>query len=749
MTDQSGIGCSGVLVYAIFAAATVLVAVLSHAGDALEGPGGESSLQERAWGPYGRGLDDNLFVGSPRGEGFLKSLHGGRPQNGSSNYRLLARLDGEEAPAFNELTRNEDQIKQDAQSSDNRLVDRRMDVDSQKKSPLGGKGDTGGTDESLSRGGETGTSIEGLASSDPASAGEYAREIVWDVPDAADDKALGLSPSDSSGSPLMLNSMLSAFQLDLEEKLHLHKSRFHVAPKVVSPTGSFEPLHSVSGDLCSKILIRVVQKPTRMHKAFSRVMARLGTAFRKVKAGARIMLAKMERLFERSKAGQGSESKAIQWVKKMGTVAWEKMRAFIKNILSIIIRFLPLILFIMNLVFWGMSIVSLVAAVNPISVIAVISTTCSLLSFIFSSSSQTLTRKTTRLALAEKSEFNDMQLFGLKWGELRAEQSLEAHKTALDLGRLDESQEQEPGRKHQPEGVNRQRSTPDVSEGDAREADKGGGTGGLNVVNDEWPNSPGKVEEGGTGNAPAIEKAGKATGTLPSMNTGVSDAQSSETLAPEELSKVRRIMLERATSDRIKAAFQKAKLIYREAKKKKANALRKAWNITKASVRLVAESLLFGLDRVFARFGRAWQWAVEVGLKRIIRYFRMLKLFGIIAAWFEKIAAFVKWFAGQGRFYVKVFDVMRSTASFLLVNQDKIGALVKGTIQVSASAVDTTVFLALFLSAITKPVYGLYFAYQGMLEDKTKGEAMREFKRNRKAFVNFLLGSAAMEGDIG
>lgn len=139
----------------------------------------------------------------------------------------------------------------------------------------------------------------------------------------------------------------------------------------------------------------------------------------------------------------------------------------------------------------------------------------------------------------------------------------------------------------------------------------------------------------------------------------------------------------------------------------------------------------------------------EIGLKKIIRYFRMLKLFTIIATWFEKFTTFMKWFAGHGKFYFKVFDTFRGTASFLFLNSDKISALVKGTVQVSASIFDHTIFVAMLLNALSKPVYSLYFAYQGMLEDKTKAEAMNEFRYNRKALANFLLGSAAMEGNIG
>lgn len=127
----------------------------------------------------------------------------------------------------------------------------------------------------------------------------------------------------------------------------------------------------------------------------------------------------------------------------------------------------------------------------------------------------------------------------------------------------------------------------------------------------------------------------------------------------------------------------------------------------------------------------------------------MLKLFSVIAAWFEKFASLVRWLASQGKFFLKVFDVFRSTASFFATNADKVGAVIKGTIGISASALDTTIFFALFLNALTKPVYGSYFAYRGMLEDRTKASAIEEFSSNRKALLNFLLGSTAVEGGIG
>lgn len=127
----------------------------------------------------------------------------------------------------------------------------------------------------------------------------------------------------------------------------------------------------------------------------------------------------------------------------------------------------------------------------------------------------------------------------------------------------------------------------------------------------------------------------------------------------------------------------------------------------------------------------------------------MLKLFGVVAAWFEKAETFIRWFGGEGKFYFAIFDTFRGSASFLVQNADKISALVRGTIHFSVSALDSTLFLAMLLNAITKPVYGLYFAYQGMLEDKTRVQALEEFQSNKKALTNFLLGTAAVQAQMG
>ena len=430
-----------------------------------------------------------------------------------------------------------------------------------------------------------------------------------------------------------------------------------------------------------------------------------------------------------------------------------------------------------------------------------ISTAFNLLSFIFNTAMRMHMRQAIQKSLEEGSEVRDMELFGLKWGELSAEEALGGEDLKNDA--LEE--ELRASRKSR-----RAKST-------KQEKQQSPGTFSetiLDTTTDEEETQPPAqatkpFEEGGGEETEALaeeETAEKNPFVLSEENFSMASEAAPTGVTAETMEEVKRIMLSRIAQDRAKLSFLRAKEKLKEARAEKAKRTRRAWNVAKTSVRLIAESLNYGLNKVLARFGAAWHWAVvrlklkfclstfsfmyiclppfssslwyllrklkkgawslcsrmftivcnnalfcfqEVGLKKLIRRFRMLKLFGVIAAWFERVATFIRWFAGEGKFYISVFDTFRGSASFIVQNAEKISALVKGTIQFSFSTLDATLFCAMLLNAITKPVYGLYFAYQGLLEDKTRTEAMQEFRLNRKALTNFLLGSAAMESQVG
>lgn len=95
---------------------------------------------------------------------------------------------------------------------------------------------------------------------------------------------------------------------------------------------------------------------------------------------------------------------------------------------------------------------------------------------------------------------------------------------------------------------------------------------------------------------------------------------------------------------------------------------------------------------------------------------------------------------------MEVMEPIRQTTTFFIANADKIAMFAKGTLLVSVSALDSTIFFATLLNAISKPVYGMYFAYQGLLAGRIKEKAFKEFEKNQRALTNFLLGSAAVEG---
>ncbi|CDI87293.1 hypothetical protein, conserved [Eimeria praecox] len=372
-----------------------------------------------------------------------------------------------------------------------------------------------------------------------------------------------------------------------------------------------------------------------------------------------------------------------------------------------------------------------------------ISTTFTALSFIFNTAMRMHMRQAIRRSLEEGSEARDMELFGLKWGELSAEEALggaDIKHRMLDeeLPSQKKRQSTKSGKKEEKES-NAAFSDTDVGETTDEEKSR---QPAQSTTSPREGRAKEKLAE--------VASAEENPFLLSDYEEITKDEEEGKTGISEEMMEdVRRIMLSRIAQDRAKLNFINAKEQFKKARTEKIKRTKKAWNVAKTSVRLIAESLNYGLNKVLARFGGAWHWAVDVGLKKIIRRFRMLKLFGVIAAWFERVATFVRWFAGEGKFYIAVFDTFRGSASFLVQNADKISALVKGTIQFSVSTLDSTLFFALLLNAITKPVYGLYFAYQGMLEDKSRTEAMQEFRYNRKALTNFLMGSAAMESQVG
>ncbi|CDJ30720.1 uncharacterized protein EMH_0060820 [Eimeria mitis] len=267
-----------------------------------------------------------------------------------------------------------------------------------------------------------------------------------------------------------------------------------------------------------------------------------------------------------------------------------------------------------------------------------ISTTFNVLSFIFNSAMRMHMRQSIRKSLDEGSEARDMELFGLKWGELSAEETL----GGADMKRQMLDEQLDKWRKRR---QTKTKKPPEKQPGAASETD-------AETTADE-----------GKGETPVQP-------TEPSREGR--EGKAKEPMGEESEEKNPFVTASSSTD---------AEVIQKE---------------------ISAETM-----------------EEEVGLKKIIRRFRMLKLFGVIAA------------------------------SFLVQNADKISALVKGTIQFSVSTLDSTLFFAMLLNAITKPVYGLYFAYQGLLEDKTRTEAIQEFRHNQKALTNFLMGSAAMESQVG
>lgn len=398
----------------------------------------------------------------------------------------------------------------------------------------------------------------------------------WDASVPGGGKVKEISRSQSSPGKL-----LESFQLDLQEKLALHRSSksFYVKPAGIA-TSADTPM-SLTEKLCSKVLLRVVKEPSATSVFISSVMARLGSAFNKLKAAGRIVLAKISKLFASRK---GKESRAVKWMKKVASAAWNKMRAFLKRLLTAVIRFIPLILFIVSIFFTGLALASFLMAPNFLSLIAAISTAICLLSFIFENAMREHSRKLTQRALAENTETSQMELFGLTWAELKAEEATSGmdmfEADAPDAFANDKSENQNTYENFASDTLGRNA----VPLADTRERFKAG--------KEHFDKVPQTDDE-------------------PKASKGENRESKTETLAERqrrETWEARRIMLEKITVDKVEVNFQKAKEKFKKAREGKG--LKRAWKLAKSGLRLMVESLNHGFLLVMARFGQAWSWAV-------------------------------------------------------------------------------------------------------------------------------------------
>ena len=433
------------------------------------------------------------------------------------------------------------------------------------------------------------------ASSDTSASSKSGAEFEWDTPVPA----AGSAESRYKPKPTA-KALFDSFALDLQEKLALHQSSQSFYSEARRSGTSSDLPGSITSELCSKVLVRVVKEPSATSAFFSSVLARLGTAFKKVKAAGKLIMTKLNKLWAAKSTG-GPESKAIQWIKKMASTAWLKMREILKKILNVVIRFLPLVLFIANLVFLGLAVTSFATAPNPLSLIAMICSIFNLLSFIFSSSVQVHTRRVTQQALGENSELKDMQLFGLIWGELRAEESIEGTQPELfGVGKPDEPKTNEGPNTPTESGTQpayssdgkRIRAAPDVRLGEE----------GKGIT------PPANLAEGEAGKLPDA-RAGEEEVRSPGEASAAGDRLKIEE-ERRQVQRAREIMHERITIDRIKVSFDHAKKKYKDAKAKTEKRSKRAWQMAKTGVRLLAESLNHGLNKLLARFGKAWHWAI-------------------------------------------------------------------------------------------------------------------------------------------
>lgn len=175
--------------------------------------------------------------------------------------------------------------------------------------------------------------------------------------------------------------------------------------------------------VCDRLQPRYVEPTSPVRSWLSRVFHRLGGVFSPIKKQAAVVRSKILRWMrtERARAEKKPPSKAYKFLKNLATRAWTQTVRLTNQIVAQIMRMLPLVSTVLNVVFLGLAISSVVVTPTPFAILSLVALVLNIMSWAFSTGSSIHSVAVTRV-IAGGSESQQIELFGLLWADLKAEE---------------------------------------------------------------------------------------------------------------------------------------------------------------------------------------------------------------------------------------------------------------------------------------------------------------------------------------
>ncbi|PFH32420.1 hypothetical protein BESB_017380 [Besnoitia besnoiti] len=453
-----------------------------------------------------------------------------------------------------------------------------------------------------------------------------------------------------------------------------------------------------------------------------RVFHRLGRAFKRTTRGTKVVAVKIRNWFRsqrgRKNGGTQKYSRAVKFLKNMGALVKEKVIVLAKKIIAQVIRYMPAILLSVNTFFVATAVSTLVATpAAPLAVLTLVASVIGFLSFAISKGTELNQQVFTQNVFSDLNT-NQYQTFGLVWAQLRAEE-------AVQMSASEAAPTAEP---EAPSGSH-QKSAGKETTAPAEEDDTWGAINEALVGAREMADGQTVVA---TSIDPDAELAGKEN-TPPGEPGAVPPNMA-------ELENIRQRMKKNLTQRKASVVFSKHHANIRSAwREKRFKGLGK---ILITSLRMFFDFFNFAVSLLLRAFGSAWVYLVDTALRKATRFFRMLKSFQLVAAFFEKMQDFLRWLFGRARFYFDFLDPYRNLLSFLVVNRIAFTQLTTGTMLISSSS--GLLFMGTFLWAVSKPLWSWYLTRKGMVTADLLQKAEDELAEDARTYKSFLLGSSAL-----
>ncbi|CBZ49605.1 conserved hypothetical protein [Neospora caninum Liverpool] len=487
-----------------------------------------------------------------------------------------------------------------------------------------------------------------------------------------------------------------------------------------TPRHSQDPQDEETSQLCWKLRPALpAPGKTSFAQGISRMLHRLGLVFRRAFRGTRVVRAKIKNWFQRrmkgKEGGTRKDSKALQFLKRLASLVQQKVAILAKRIVGHIVRCLPAILLGFNI--FLVATASITVAASPASPLAILSLVASIIGFLSFAVSKgiELNRQAFTQGFSSRLQTSHFQTFGLVWAQLRAEETVQVDMTAAAMtGTRDAKNDGDVAPERRNEDPKEPQPWTEINEAfiGAREMADGQTVVAENIDADaQWVKAA-RVPAGEPGAVPPSPAA-----------------------LEEVRSKMRDNLTKRKASVVLRKHLEGMKTSWRE---KRFAGLGK---ILTASLRMVFDAFNFAVSLLLRAFGSAWAFVVDVAIRKAISFFRMLKTFQAIAAFFEKFQSILRWLFGRGRFFYDFVDPYRNLISFAFSNRVLLSQLANGTLMLTSSS--GLFFVGTFLWVVSKPLWSWYLTKQGMVDASLLEQAQRDLAEDAIAYKSFLLGAAA------